>query len=184
MESDVVLLLPAQRDYYLPAMPLLRGDVYRYEDRSAKNYVGATRHAERRREEWVCTSSDYAGPKIAAARKITPPDQWEYYSFPVFDTDSDRLDQRLKEYETYYIAQFNSFENGYNGNRGGVGRPGMTLIQVTAPDGTVSIYFSYNEAGKALNLTSGGVQYYLDKKADSTNKAGYKFERLNKPIKN
>ena len=179
MESSIVLLLPTTHDCYLPAMPLLRGDIYRYEDGFDKNYVGATRHVEKRREEWVCTSSDYAGAKIAAARKITPPDKWVYYSFPVFDTDSDRLDQRLKEYESYYIAEFDSFENGYNGNRGGVGRPGTTIIRVTAPDGTVSIYYSYNEAGRAFNLTSGGVQYYLDKKADSTNKEGFKFEKLN-----
>ena len=179
MDSNVILMLPAPHDEYLPAMPLLRGDIYRYADESDKNYVGATRHLDRRHGEWLCASSNYAGAKIAAARKNTPPDKWGYYSFPVFDTDPDILNQRLKEYETYYIAYYDSYENGYNGNRGGAGRPATVIIKVTASTGEWVLYNGYNAVGRTFGLTSGGIQHYVDKKADHTNKNGFKFERLN-----
>lgn len=178
MESSIVLLLPAPHDCYLPAMPLLRGDIYRYEDGFDKNYVGATRHVEKRRGEWVCTSSDYAGTKIAAARKITPPDKWEYYSFPVFDTDSDRLDQRLKEYESYYIAEFDSFENGYNGNRGGKGIAAWVLFRVTDASGVEEIVQSYEAASKLSGVPIGSISY-IAQKDDHLAKNGVKIERLN-----
>lgn len=179
MESNLPLCLPQAHDSYLPAMPLFRGDIYRYADKLDKNYVGATRHLERCHEEWLCESSNYAGSKIAAARKITSPNKWEYYSFPVFDTDSDRLDQRLLEYETHYIAVLDSYENGYNGNRGGVGRPAVVIIRVTEPTGDIWLFNGYREAGDKYGLTTGGVQHYVDKKDDHTNKAGFKFERVN-----
>ena len=180
MESNVILMLPAPHDDYLPAMPLLRGDIYRYENEECgKDYVGATKHVERRRADWNCQSSNYAGSKIAAARKNTPPDKWGYYSFPVFDTDPDILDQRLKEYETYYIAYYDSYENGYNGNRGGAGRPATVIIKVTASTGDWRLFTGYREVGEAFGLTTGGIQRYVDKKADHTNKDGFKFERLN-----
>lgn len=178
MESSIVFLLPTTHDCYLPAMPLLRGDIYRYEDEFDKNYVGATRHVEQRREEWVCTSSDYAGAKIAAARKITPPDKWEYYSFPVFDTDSDRLDQRLKEYESYYIAEFDSFENGYNGNRGGKGIAAWVLFRVTDASGVEEIVQSYEAASKLSGVPIGSISY-IAQKDDHLAKNGVKIERLN-----
>ena len=159
-------------------MPLLRGDIYRYEDGFDKNYVGATRHVEKRRGEWVCTSSDYAGAKIAAARKITPPDKWEYYSFPVFDTDPDRLDQRLKEYESYYIAEFDSFENGYNGNRGGKGIAAWVLFRVTDASGVEEIVQSYEAASKLSGVPIGSISY-IAQKDDHLAKNGVKIERLN-----
>lgn len=178
MTSNDVFLLPTTHDCYLPAMPLLRGDIYRYEDGFDKNYVGATRHVEKRRGEWVCTSSDYAGAKIAAARKITPPDKWEYYSFPVFDTDPDRLDQRLKEYESYYIAEFDSFENGYNGNRGGKGIAAWVLFRVTDASGVEEIVQSYEAASKLSGVPIGSISY-IAQKDDHLAKNGVKIERLN-----
>ena len=186
MESNVVLLLPAPHDCYLPAMPPLTGEVYRYEnesdvvpDEKYRNYVGATEKPKGREGQWDCPSSNYAGPKIAAARKIIPLEDWKRYSFPVFDTDPKRLKKRLKEYETYYIAVFDSFEHGYNGNRGGVGCPAVVIIKVTAPNGEWRLFNGYNAVGAAFGLTSGGVQNYVDKKANHTNKDGFKFERLN-----
>lgn len=186
MESNVVLLLPAPHDCYLPAMPPLFGEVYRYTNMSDVvpsekywQYIGASGEPKLRQYQWNTSTSDYAGPKIAKARKTIPLKDWKRYSFPVFDTDPERLKQRLKEYETYYIAYFNSYECGYNGNRGGFGRPAVNIIKVTEPTGVIRIFDGYREAGEAYGLTTGGVQRYVDKKDDHTNKAGVKFEKLN-----
>lgn len=143
-----------------------------------KYYVGGTRNEKHRRGCWNSYPSAYAGAKIDAARKRTPQKKWEYDRFCLWSTSLEHLKAILSIYETHFIDFYDSFKNGFNSNRGGAGRPGTTTIRVTAPDGSVTIYFSYNEVGRAFNLTSGGVQYYLDKKADSTNKDGYKFERL------
>ena len=114
MTSNIVLLLPAPRDCYLPAMPLLSGEVYRYENESDVvpvekywNYVGATENPLQRIWEWNCSSSDYAGPKIASARKNIPSENWKRFSFPVFDTDPERLKSRLKEYAKSRGLYFN-----------------------------------------------------------------------------
>ena len=186
MESNLPLCLPQAHDSYLPAMPLLSGEIYRYTNKSEAvpsetdwSYIGATEKPKGREGQWDSPSSNYAGSKIAKARKTIPLKDWKRYSFPVFDTDPERLKQRLKEYETYYIAFFDSYENGYNGNRGGVGRPAVVVIRVTEPTGDIWLFNGYREAGDKYGLTTGGVQHYVDKKDDHTNKAGFKFERVN-----
>ena len=185
MEINDVLLLPAPRDSYLPAMPLLMGEVYRYENGSLIipselfwQYVGATEHSEQRIYEWLCLSSDYAGPKIANARKIIPLEHWKRYSFPVFDTDPERLKRRLKEKEAYYIALFDSYEHGYNGNRGGKGIAAWVLFRVTDASGVEEIVQSYEAASKLSGVPIGSINY-VAQKVDHLAKNGVKIERLN-----
>ena len=185
MESNVVLLLPAPHDCYLPAMPPLTGEVYRYEnesdvvpDEKYRNYVGATEKPKGREGQWDSPSSDYAGPKIANARKNIPLKEWKRYSFPVFDTDPERLKQRLKEYETYYIAYFNSYECGYNGNRGGRGIAAWVLFRVTDTSGAQNTVRSYDAVSKLSGVPIGSINY-VAKKDDHLAKNGVKIERLN-----
>jgi len=186
MTSNIVLLLPAPRDCYLPAMPLLSGEVYRYENESDVvpvekywNYVGATENPLQRIWEWNCSSSDYAGPKIASARKNIPSENWKRFSFPVFDTDPERLKSRLKEYETNYIAHFDSYEHGYNGNRGGKGIAAWVLFRVTDASGVQQVVQSYEAASKLSGIPIGSLRHFTKKKGGHLTKNGVKIERIN-----
>ena len=185
MESNVVLLLPAPHDCYLPAMPPLTGEVYRYENESDVvpdekywNYVGATENPSQRIYEWNTMTSDYAGPKIANARKNIPLDEWVRHSFPVFDIDPERLKRRLKEYETYYIALFDSYDHGYNSNRGGRGIAAWVLFRVTDTSGAQNTVRSYDAVSKLSGVPIGSINY-VAKKDDHLAKNGVKIERLN-----
>ena len=166
-------------------MPPLTGEVYRYNNESDIvpsqqywDYVGATENPQQRIEDWNCSSSDYAGPKIANARKIIPLENWKRYSFPVFDTDPERLKRRLKEKEAYYIAFFDSYEHGYNGNRGGKGIAAWVLFRVTDASGVEEIVQSYEAASKLSGVPIGSISYVV-KKDDHLAKNGVKIERLN-----
>ena len=186
MTSNIVLMLPAPHDCYLPAMPLLSGEVYRYNNESDIvpsqqywDYVGATENPPQRIYDWNTATSDYAGPKIANARKTIPPEYWKRYSFPVFDTDPERLKRRLKEYETFYIAFFDSYEHGYNGNRGGKGIAAWALFRVTDTSGAQKIVESYEAASKLSGVPIGSLRHYTKKKGGHLTKNGVKIERIN-----
>lgn len=186
MTSNIVLLLPTTHDCYLPAMPLLSGEVYRYENESDVvpdekywNYVGATENPSQRIYDWNTTTSDYAGFKIANARKNIPLNEWGRHSFPVFDIDPERLKRRLKEYETYYIAYFDSYEHGYNSNRGGRGPASWVLFRVTDASGVQQIVESYEAASKLSGVPIGSIRYYTKKKGGHLTKNGVKIERIN-----
>ena len=185
MESNLPLCLPQAHDSYLPAMPLLSGEIYRYTNKSEAvpsetewSYIGATEKPKGREGQWDSPSSNYAGSKIAKARKSIPLKEWKRYSFPVFDTDPERLKQRLKEYETYYIAYFNSYECGYNGNRGGRGIAAWVLFRVTDTSGTQNTVRSYDAVSKLSGVPIGSINY-VAKKDDHLAKNGVKIERLN-----
>ena len=185
MESNLPLCLPQAHDNYLPAMPLLSGEVYRFENESdivpsqyMWSYVGATEYPVQRIGQWYCVSSNYAGPKIAQARKVIPLKNWKRYSFPVFDIDPERLKKRLKDYETYYIAYFDSYEHGYNGNRGGRGIAAWALFLVTDTSGNQEIVESYEAVARLYNVPIGSIQH-CTKKDDHLAKNGVRIERLN-----
>ena len=186
MESSMTIMVPETflRTRFYPK--LYYGVVYWYKNVNEKStydfgkyYVGCTSDEKHRRYHWNSYPSPYAGTKIDAARKRTPKSMWQYNRFFIWDEDPYRFAKRMAFHEALFIASFDSYKNGYNSNRGGAGRPGTVIIKVTSPTGESWVFFGYNEAGRKFDLTSGGVQRYVDKKGNHTNKAGFKFERLN-----
>jgi hypothetical protein len=172
MESNE-LLQPITNDGNLPGPVLYMGVVYCRTNISdtveyGKKYVGCTTDEHQRQLSWDSYSSDYAGPKINVARQNTPKESWSYASFPLFDTDLERLLERLKAKETEYIDFFDSYENGYNGNRGGVGVAASVVISAIYPDGTHQEFLSLRAAAEALGVSIGTIQYYADIKSDHT----------------
>ena len=164
-ETITYLPLLGPNTTLLPALPYFEGVVYWYTNidddaplEYGKKYVGCTTAEAKRVSVWNCSSSDYAGPKIAAARKTTPPDKWEYISIPVVDVDKLRLIARLLSMEAELIERFDSYENGYNGNRGGAGKPRTTIIRITTPSGEIRYFRGYQEVAEEFGLTTGGVQ--------------------------
>lgn len=55
-----------------------------------------------------------------------PLEYWEYEVLEIVYASSEQeLKKLLYERETFYIAQFDSYEHGFNGNRGGCGNKGV-----------------------------------------------------------
>ena len=104
------------------------GVIYAYTNKADndKKYVGMTPREQTRRNSWRNWSNAYSGSKIAQARKNSKPEDWDYEVLErLYSEDPIKLEEKLEERETYYIAQFNSCDNGYNSNRGGDGMSGM-----------------------------------------------------------
>ena len=105
------------------------GVVYRYklnapgDEKDGWSYIGATPEEELRRKKWNNPNNNYAGSKIANARK-------EYglknFSYSILETltnpDVDELEKNLELKEGEYIEKYDSYLNGFNGNKGSYGR--------------------------------------------------------------
>lgn len=113
-----------------------KGVVYRYILKAEGpehgwSYVGETMEPVQRQLNWSKPSTQYyAGGKIGEARKKygTSSNVWDYEKLEEFeDDDKKSLKERLEKSETYYIAKFNSFEKGFNANKGGTGNFGVNF---------------------------------------------------------
>lgn len=107
-----------------------RGVVYMYWNReTGKGYIGETDNEEVRRQSWFKkSSSNYAGKKLREARAIYPPNHsaWKYEVLDeITAATHEELLEKLIERETFRIAEKDTYENGYNGNRGGSGNKGV-----------------------------------------------------------
>lgn len=99
------------------------GVVYLYISPEDKVYVGVTINERQRRSCWF-RAGDYAGFRIAAARRKYPPELWEYRVLSRVSLDSlDVLLLELSRLESYFIKEFRSSNPafGYNVLSGGVG---------------------------------------------------------------
>lgn len=99
------------------------GVVYLYISPEDKVYVGVTINERQRRSCWF-RAGDYAGFRIAAARRKYPPELWEYRVLSRVSLDSlDALLLELSRLESYFIKEFRSSNPafGYNVLSGGVG---------------------------------------------------------------
>lgn len=97
-----------------------------------KSYVGETMDEADRVRSWEKISSpDYAGTKISSARKQYSVTDWGYEVLEIVYAGSKKeLKQLLYERETHYIKKFDSYDNGFNGNRGGTGNTGVIFDEV------------------------------------------------------
>ena len=91
------------------------------------SYIGETPNEKVRQQSWNKKNlTGYAGKKLLAAREQYPLDDWEYEVLEyVFAQTEAELKTLLHERETYYIAKYDSFDHGFNSNRGGSGNKGV-----------------------------------------------------------
>ena len=185
MESSFTSLIPAS--YYQPIgiQELYIGVVYWYKNVNeaiaydyGKYYVGLTLNEKHRRECWKSYPSAYAGTKIDAARKRTPQDKWEYDRISLWSISLEHLKAMLSIYETHFIDYFDSFKNGFNGNRGGRGIASWVVFRVTDISGNQEIVESYEAVARLYNVPIGSIQH-CTKKNDHLAKNGVRIERLN-----
>lgn len=91
-----------------------------------KSYVGATDDIAQRNTCFNKNVSNYAGKKMLAAMDAVPRKYWKLEILEVIGiNDSADFKTIADERETFYIAKFNSFEDGLNSNRGGSGNKGV-----------------------------------------------------------
>ena len=91
-------------------------------------YVGCTPEEETRKNRWNKPKSKYAGKKIAAARKRYALVNFKYTVVDtLYDRDIDKLVEKLEDREKDFIKIFDSFEHGFNSNKGGSGRRGTKI---------------------------------------------------------
>lgn len=104
---------------------------YRYMNLiNGKSYVGATIRELERRRSWANWSNAYSGSKIANARKSSKREDWKYEVLErSYSKEPVKLEKMVEEREAYYIALYDSCENGYNSNRGGDGMSGMSQTE-------------------------------------------------------
>lgn len=99
----------------------MRGIIYKYTSPSEKVYIGQTRSEKTRRAKWFNDKTPYAGPKINAARIKYGVTNFKYEVLFSIETDDEyELSQILNRKEKEYIELYNSIENGYNLDEGGV----------------------------------------------------------------
>lgn len=104
---------------------------YRYTNLiNGKSYVGATIRELERRRSWANWSNAYSDSKIANARKSSKREDWKYEVLErSYSKDPVKLEKMVEEREAYYIALYDSYDNGYNSNRGGDGMSGMSQTE-------------------------------------------------------
>ena len=91
-------------------------------------YVGCTPEEETRKNRWNKPKSKYAGKKIAAARRRYALINFKYTVVDtLYDRDIDKLVEKLEDREKDFIKMFDSFEHGFNSNKGGTGRKGTKI---------------------------------------------------------
>ena len=112
------------------------GIVYTYtlvapgDEKNGWAYVGCTPEEGTRRAKWMKPKNKYAGRKIAAARAKYGYERFSYKVIEThYDTDIDRLVEKLEQHEEYYIALFDTYEHGFNSNKGGTGRKGQKISE-------------------------------------------------------
>lgn len=91
------------------------------------SYVGETPDEKTRLRSWnKKLNLKYAGRKLVEARETYPLEYWEYEVLEVvYAASNEELKTRLYERETFYITKYDSYEHGFNGNRGGCGNKGV-----------------------------------------------------------
>ena len=92
---------------------------------NGKVYIGCTIEEANRRSQFLSKRKTYAGEKINRAREKYGRDMYVYMVVEkLYHEDVDELETMCEAREKYYIALYDSENNGFNGNAGGTGRSG------------------------------------------------------------
>lgn len=101
----------------------MKGIIYKYESPSGKIYIGQTIQERKRRYIFLNINQSYGSNKINNARKKYGPESFKYEI--LFEYTSDIKEEVLKilsEKEVEYINKFDSCNNGYNYQEGGLSK--------------------------------------------------------------
>lgn len=89
------------------------------------SYVGQTCDPVKRHNDFLNLNVTYSGVRIENARRKYGPENFGYEVLEEITCDTDEeLAARLNEREIFWIAEYDSFNNGYNNSIGGGGASG------------------------------------------------------------
>ena len=140
------------------------------------SYIGETPNEKVRQQSWNKKNlTGYAGKKLLAAREQYPLEDWDYEVLErVFAQTEEELKALLHERETYYIAKYDSFDNGFNGNRGGSGNKGVKFDAARCKQN------GDNRRGKPQPKESVGRMAAKNRGRKHTDEAKLKISKANK----
>ncbi len=99
----------------------MKGIIYKYTSPSGKCYIGQTTQENKRQYIFFNVNQSYGSPKINNARKKYDPKSFEYeVLFEHTLNNIDELREILGEKEKFYINKYDSINNGYNHQEGGL----------------------------------------------------------------
>lgn len=99
---------------------MVNGIIYKYTSPSNKVYIGQTIHEKKRRNDFLCITTSYSGPKIDNARKKYGPENFKYeVIFRIESINKEEVRSILNSKEKEFIELFNSISEGYNIDEGG-----------------------------------------------------------------
>lgn len=99
---------------------MIKGIIYKYTSPSNKIYIGQTIHEKKRRNDFLCITTNYSGPKIDNARRKYGPENFQYeVIFRIESSNKEEVRSILNNKEKEFIELFNSISNGYNIDEGG-----------------------------------------------------------------
>ena len=103
-----------------------KSGIYMWTSPSGKSYIGQSVDLVKRHREFVRFNKSYSGITINRARKkYNNINDWKYKVLEYCGVD--KLDER----EKYYIALYDTMNNGYNSNEGGEGNVGLKQNEET-----------------------------------------------------
>lgn len=104
----------------------MKSGIYMWTSPSGKSYIGQSVNLVDRHREFVRFNKSYSGITINRARKkYNNINDWKYKVLEYCGVD--KLDER----EKYYIALYDTMNNGYNSNAGGEGNVGLKQSEET-----------------------------------------------------
>lgn len=111
---------------------LITGIIYKYTSPSNKVYIGQTTNEEQRKKNFKCKEL-YSGIKFDCARKkYGVSDNWKYEVISKKNyLNNEDASFDLDLLEVYYIAEYDSYNNGYNSTFGGDGSSGVIVSEET-----------------------------------------------------
>lgn len=98
----------------------MTGIIYILTSPSGKSYIGQTIHPHKRYVCFLNINKSYGGSKIDRARKKYGPENFKYEILETYQNENEHeVFEKLNELEIYYIAKYDTFNNGYNLTKGG-----------------------------------------------------------------
>ena len=99
----------------------MKGIIYKYTSPKGKCYIGQTLQEEKRRYRFLNIKQSYGSKKIDNARRKYGTDNFTYEILFEYESDSkEELQKILGDKEIFYIKEFDSVNNGYNYQEGGL----------------------------------------------------------------